>query len=64
MPLPKVGEGLIEIARRYTLFEPYGQKTETTRGQSKIDSRHEEQEVVETASVRDGIGEPEASPAE
>jgi hypothetical protein len=41
-----------------------GQETETTGGQSKIDSRHEEQEVVATASVRDGIGEPGATPAE
>ena len=34
------------------MLTPNGQKTETTRGQSKIDSRHEEQEVGATAGVR------------
>jgi hypothetical protein len=42
---------------------PAWSKNSNDLGQSKIGSRHEEQEVVATASVRNGIGEPEASAA-
>jgi hypothetical protein len=41
-----------------------GQKTKIMRGQSKIGSRHEEQEMDATASVRYRLGEPGASAAE
>ena len=40
-----------QIASRLIQAFPYGQKNETIRGQSKIDDRHEEQEVGATAGV-------------
>jgi hypothetical protein len=44
--------------------KPVWPKNSNDQGQSKIGSRYEEQEVVATASVRDGIGKPGASSAE
>ena|SRR5579872_975225 len=44
--------------------EEYGQNTKPARRESKIGSRHEEQEVGATAGVRDWLGEPGASAAE
>jgi transposase-like protein len=55
---------VIMMADRGISVTPYGQKKETIRGQSKIDDRHEEQEVGATAGVRDGLCQPGASAAE
>src|ERR1700686_3938719 len=55
MSWPRVS---LQIPSLDIVASPNGQKNETTRGQSKIDDRHEKQEVCATAGVRDGRGEP------
>ena len=62
--VPSDVRGVFSLGRLRLFSCANGQKTETTGDQSQIGSWHEEQEVVATASVRDRIGEPGASPEE